>query len=171
MNEEPIVPPPGTLTEDFIVVGIGASAGGLRALMEFFQAMPPNSGMAFVVVVHLSPEHESRMHDVLQQVTAMPVTAVNERVRIQPDPIYVIPLVMGASMFALSWIGQRGLPPNPQTKMMMYIMPGIFTFMFLKLSSGLNLYYAVSNVASLPQQWLISQERRRKLGERVRAKG
>jgi YidC/Oxa1 family membrane protein insertase len=89
----------------------------------------------------------------------------------RPDPFYIIPIVMGASMFALSWIGQRGLPPNPQTKMMMYIMPGVFTFMFLNFSSGLNLYYAVSNLASLPQQWLISIERRRKLGQKSGAKG
>jgi YidC/Oxa1 family membrane protein insertase len=82
------------------------------------------------------------------------------------DPTYIIPLVMGASMFALSWIGQRGLPPNPQTKMMMYLMPGMFTFLFLKFSSGLNLYYAVSNLTSLPQQWLISRERAKRLGSR-----
>jgi YidC/Oxa1 family membrane protein insertase len=82
------------------------------------------------------------------------------------DPYYIIPIVMGASMFALSWIGQRGLPPNPQAKMMMYLMPGMFTFLFLKFSSGLNLYYAVSNITSLPQQWLISKERARRLGTR-----
>jgi YidC/Oxa1 family membrane protein insertase len=87
----------------------------------------------------------------------------------RPDPLYVIPLVMGASMFALSWIGQRGLPPNPQTKMMMYMMPAVFTFLFLNFSSGLNLYYAVSNVASLPQQWLISRERARRLGPQPKA--
>jgi YidC/Oxa1 family membrane protein insertase len=80
------------------------------------------------------------------------------------DPLYIIPLVMGASMFLLSWLGQRGLPPNPQAKMMMYMMPVMFTFLFLNFSSGLNLYYAVSNVASLPQQWLISRERARRLG-------
>ena len=88
----------------------------------------------------------------------------------RPDPFYVIPLVMGGSMFALSWIGQRGLPPNPHTKMMMYIMPAVFTFMFLNFASGLNLYYAVSNLTSLPQQWMISQERKRKLGERLQGK-
>jgi len=80
------------------------------------------------------------------------------------DPFYIIPIVMGASMFLLSWLGQRGLPPNPQAKMMMYLMPGMFTFLFLNFSSGLNLYYAVSNIASLPQQLLISRERARKLG-------
>ena len=82
------------------------------------------------------------------------------------DPLYIIPIVMGASMFLLSWIGQRNMPPNPQTKMMMYIMPGMFTFLFLKFSAGLNLYYAVSNIASLPQQWLISRERARRLAAR-----
>jgi YidC/Oxa1 family membrane protein insertase len=82
------------------------------------------------------------------------------------DPYYIIPLFMGVSMFALSWLGQRGLPPNPQARMMMYVMPVMFTFLFLNFSSGLNLYYAVSNVASLPQQWLISRERRKRLGER-----
>jgi YidC/Oxa1 family membrane protein insertase len=82
------------------------------------------------------------------------------------DPTYIIPLLMGVSMFALSWIGQRGLPPNPQAKMMMYLMPGMFTFLFLNFSSGLNLYYAVSNLTSLPQQWLISRERAKRLGTR-----
>lgn len=82
------------------------------------------------------------------------------------DPYYIIPVFMGASMFLLSWLGQRGVPPNPQAKMMMYMMPVMFTFLFLKFSSGLNLYYAVSNVASLPQQWLISRERARRLGSR-----
>jgi YidC/Oxa1 family membrane protein insertase len=87
------------------------------------------------------------------------------------DPYYIIPLFMGVSMFALSWLGQRGLPPNPQARMMMYVMPAMFTFLFLNFSSGLNLYYAVSNVASLPQQWLISRERQRRLGDRNQGNG
>ena len=86
------------------------------------------------------------------------------------DPFYIIPLFMGVSMFVLSWLGQRGLPPNPQARMMMYVMPVMFTFLFLNFSSGLNLYYAVSNVASLPQQWLISRERQKKLGSRTQVK-
>ena len=77
------------------------------------------------------------------------------------DPYYIIPLVMGASMFLLSWIGMRGMPPNPQTKMMSYMMPAMFTIMFLNFASGLNLYYAVQNVAALPQQWIITRERAR----------
>lgn len=76
------------------------------------------------------------------------------------DPIYVIPLLMGASMFLLSWIGQRGMEANPQMKMMTYMMPVVFTVMFANFPSGLNLYYATSNLASLPQQLYLSKERR-----------
>ena len=82
------------------------------------------------------------------------------------DPYFIIPVVMGLSMFAVSKIGQLGVPPNPQAKMMVYIMPVFLTFIFLKLSSGLNLYYAVSNIASIPQQWMIAQQRLRRLGKR-----
>jgi YidC/Oxa1 family membrane protein insertase len=75
------------------------------------------------------------------------------------DPYYILPILMGASMFVLSWIGMRAAPPNPQTKMMSYMMPVMFTVMFLNLASGLNLYYAVQNFAALPQQWLIARQR------------
>jgi YidC/Oxa1 family membrane protein insertase len=75
------------------------------------------------------------------------------------DPFLITPLLMGASMFVTSWIGLRGSPPNPQAKMMSYMMPVMFTVFFLNLASGLNLYYAVQNIAALPQQWLLSRER------------
>jgi YidC/Oxa1 family membrane protein insertase len=81
------------------------------------------------------------------------------------DPLFIIPIVMGLSMFAVSRIGQIGVPPNPQTKMMLYVMPVMFTVLFLRFSSGLNLYYAVSNIASIPQQWLIARERLRRTGK------
>src|ERR1041384_4606765 len=68
---------------------------------------------------------------------------------------------MGASMFLLSWIGMKGMPPNPQAKMMSYMMPVMFTVMFLNFAAGLNLYYAVQNVAALPQQWMLSRESQR----------
>ncbi|MDP2470195.1 MAG: membrane protein insertase YidC [Candidatus Palauibacterales bacterium] len=76
------------------------------------------------------------------------------------DPLYVIPLLMGVSMFLLSWIGQRGMEANSQTKMMTYMMPVVFTVMFANFPSGLNLYYATSNFASLPQQLYLSRERK-----------
>ncbi len=82
------------------------------------------------------------------------------------DPLYIIPVLMGASMFALSKIGQIGVPPNPQAKMMLYVMPVMFTVLFLRFSSGLNLYYATSNLASLPQQWMVAQERLRRAAKK-----
>jgi YidC/Oxa1 family membrane protein insertase len=75
------------------------------------------------------------------------------------DPYYITPLLMGVSMFVMSWIGMKGSPPNPQAKMMMYMMPVMLTVFFLNLASGLNLYYAVQNIAALPQQWLLAHER------------
>jgi len=75
------------------------------------------------------------------------------------DPLYITPLFMGISMFLLSWIGMRGMPPSPQGKMMAYVMPVMFVVLFWNFASGLNLYYAVQNVAALPQQWLLARER------------
>lgn len=85
------------------------------------------------------------------------------------DPYFILPIVMGLSMFALSKIGQRGMPPNPQTATMLYMMPAMMTFIFLRLSSGLNLYYLVSNLFSLPQQWMLSQRRLKDQGKRAGA--
>ena len=75
------------------------------------------------------------------------------------DPYYILPLAMGASMYALSWLGMRNVPPNPQTKMMSILMPVMMTVLLINFASGLNLYYTVQNLAALPQQWLISNER------------
>jgi YidC/Oxa1 family membrane protein insertase len=86
------------------------------------------------------------------------------------DPYYIIPVVMGASMWALSKLGQMGMPPNPQAKMMTTVMPLMMTVLFLNFASGLNLYYAVSNLVSLPQQYLINQARMREM-ERRKGKG
>jgi len=77
------------------------------------------------------------------------------------DPLYIIPLLMGASMYVLSWIGMRNAPPNPQTKMMSYMFPVMMTVFLLNMASGLNLYYTAQNLAALPQQWLIARERLR----------
>jgi len=77
------------------------------------------------------------------------------------DPYFIIPIVMGLSMFALSKVGQIGVPPNPQTKMMLYFMPIFMTVLFLNFASGLNLYYAAQNLFSIPQQYLIAKRRLR----------
>jgi YidC/Oxa1 family membrane protein insertase len=86
------------------------------------------------------------------------------------DPLFIIPLAMGVSMFALSWIGQRGMDANPQMKMMTYVLPVVFTFMFARFPSGLNLYYTTSNLASLPQQLYLARERRAVREKKARAK-
>jgi YidC/Oxa1 family membrane protein insertase len=82
------------------------------------------------------------------------------------DPLYIIPVLMGLSMFVVSKLGQRGIPPNPQSKMMVYFMPVMLTVLFFKFAAGLNLYYAVSNIASIPQQWLISEKRLKRVGKK-----
>jgi len=92
---EPSTPPtePGILpsTIDFPVVGIGASAGGLPALLRFFENLPAHTGMAYVVILHLSPKHKSSADQVLQRATRMPVTQVVDPVQIHPDHVYIIP--------------------------------------------------------------------------------
>lgn len=77
--------------QKFLIVGIGASAGGIQALQEFFGAVPPDSGLAYVVILHLSPEHDSQLAQVLQTVASIPVSPVHERVKVEPDHVYVVP--------------------------------------------------------------------------------
>ncbi len=79
-----------------------------------------------------------------------------------PDPLYLLPVFLGLSMFVLQWVSIRTIEnPNPQLKMMMWIMPFFMGFIFMQFASGLNLYYSVANVASLPQQIWVAQERKR----------
>jgi two-component system CheB/CheR fusion protein len=73
------------------VVGMVASAGGLEAFKQFFQAMPPHSGIAFVLIPHLDPKHESLMAPLLSKQTAMPVMEAQDGQRLEADHVYVIP--------------------------------------------------------------------------------
>jgi two-component system CheB/CheR fusion protein len=75
----------------FYVVGLGASAGGLEALRDFFAAVPAESGAAFVVIQHLAPTHRSQMVELLASHTTVAVSQIEDGVMIQPDHIYVIP--------------------------------------------------------------------------------
>src|ERR1017187_5844545 len=75
----------------FPVVGIGASAGGLEACTALLKALPVNPGMAFVVVQHLDPHHESILHKLLSKTTEMPVMQVEDGMVLEPNHVYVIP--------------------------------------------------------------------------------
>jgi len=79
-----------------------------------------------------------------------------------PDPYFILPAFLGISMFLLQWVSMRSMPQqNPQMKMMMYVMPVMMVFIFFQLASGLNLYYATANIATLPQQIWIAGERKK----------
>jgi two-component system CheB/CheR fusion protein len=77
--------------EDFLVVGIGASAGGINALKTFFENVPADSGMAYVVILHLSPDHDSKLAEVLQVVSKIPVTQITKQERLLPNHVFVVP--------------------------------------------------------------------------------
>lgn len=77
--------------DKFVVVGLGASAGGIQALREFFTRVPRDSGMAYVVILHMSPEYESKLAEILQVASAIPVKQIRERIKVEPNHVYVIP--------------------------------------------------------------------------------
>ncbi len=75
----------------FVVVGVGASAGGLEALSDLLANLPPSTGMAVVVVQHLDPQHESKLSTLLARVAHLPVLDVTQDLAVQPDHVYIIP--------------------------------------------------------------------------------
>lgn len=75
----------------FLVVGVGASAGGLEAFKQLIKAIPVDSGMAFILVQHLDPNHESILCELLQQITSIPIHEVTDQIQVEPDHVYVIP--------------------------------------------------------------------------------
>jgi two-component system, chemotaxis family, CheB/CheR fusion protein len=74
-----------------LVVGIGASAGGLAAFRSFFDHMPPETGMAFVLVQHLDPSHKSMLVELLKPHTAMPVVEAQDQAALTANVVHVIP--------------------------------------------------------------------------------
>ena len=98
--ETSVIGPPASDTglnqppkQDFPIVGIGASAGGLAAFESFFSAIPDdtNPGMAFVLVQHLDPNHKSILTDLIRRYTRMPVYEIKDGMAVQPNCVYVIP--------------------------------------------------------------------------------
>src|SRR5262245_46941742 len=101
-------PRPG---QKLLVVGLGASAGGIEALRAFFAHVPGDSGAAYVVILHLSPDHDSKLAEVLQTTAAIPVTQVTQPVRVEGNHVYVVPpnrrLEIVDGMLTLSEMTQR----------------------------------------------------------------
>lgn len=78
-------------SENFPIIGLGASAGGLEAFEQFFHHMPPDTGMAFVLISHLEPNHASILTEILQRTTSMPVLEAQDQMQVIPNCVYVIP--------------------------------------------------------------------------------
>ncbi len=99
---------------NFPIVGIGASAGGLEVLEQFFVNMPVNSGMAFVVIQHLDSNHKGVMPELLQRITEMKVIKVTDRLKIKVNCAYVIPpnksmSILNGALYLFEPVETRGL--------------------------------------------------------------
>jgi two-component system, chemotaxis family, CheB/CheR fusion protein len=100
----------------FPIVGIGASAGGLEAFELFFRHLSADSGMAFVLVSHLDPSHESILTEILQRSTAMPVIEAHDQLVVSPNAVYVIP--PNREMAILNGALQLSVPERPRGQRM-----------------------------------------------------
>ncbi len=99
---------------DFPVIGIGASAGGLEALEQFFENTPNDTGMAFVVIQHLDPDHPGIMPELLQRITPMKVFQASDKMVVKPNQVYVIPpnksmSILRGALFLFEPVEPRGL--------------------------------------------------------------
>jgi two-component system CheB/CheR fusion protein len=90
-SQTPPVPEGGKVVNPFSVVAIGASAGGLEAITQLLRNLSPNTGMAYIYVQHLSPDHKSLLTPILSKVTQMTVQDIEDMEKILPDNVYVIP--------------------------------------------------------------------------------
>lgn len=96
------------------IVAIGASAGGLEALEQFFTPVPPAGGVAFVVIQHLDPNHQGMLPELLQRVTPLTVTQADDRMKVMPNWVYVIPpnkdlSILHGKLHLLEPLAPRGL--------------------------------------------------------------
>ena len=100
----------------FSIVGLGASAGGLEAFEQFFHHLPPDSGMAFVLVSHLDPNTPSILAEILQRATTMPVVEAQDQMRVMPNNVYAIPPNRDMTIF--HGILQLNMPTMPHGQRM-----------------------------------------------------
>ncbi|HEV8083182.1 MAG TPA: CheR family methyltransferase [Chitinophagaceae bacterium] len=93
----------------FPVVGVGASAGGLEAFKKLVKAIPEKSGMAYILVQHLHPDHSSSLPEILQRETNIPVNEISDNVKVEPDNVYIIP----SNKMLVATDGVLQLSPRP----------------------------------------------------------
>jgi two-component system CheB/CheR fusion protein len=124
------LPQSAKIDAPFPIVGIAASAGGLEAFRELIGHLPTNTGMAFVLIQHLSPDHESLLSEILGRVTKMPVREAQEGMTVEPNQVYIIPpntqMTLVAGMLHLA----------PRQKAYGKYMPGDAFFMSLAADRG-----------------------------------
>jgi two-component system, chemotaxis family, CheB/CheR fusion protein len=90
-QQQQLKDPGSPKTKNHFIVGIGALAGGLESLEKFFRHMPPESGIAFVVVQHLDPTRHSSMLEIMSRFTNMTVHTAADRMIVSPNTVYLIP--------------------------------------------------------------------------------
>lgn len=101
-------------TSEFPIVGIGASAGGLEALEQFFGNVPKNSGLAYVVIQHLAPNYVGMMPELMQRTTEMKVSQASDHLQVKPNHVYVIPpnksmSILNGYLYLFEPVESRGL--------------------------------------------------------------
>lgn len=130
-TEQPLIEATENLIEaPFPIVGVAASAGGLEAFIQLLRHLPIDSGMAFVLIQHLAPDHESLLSEILSRITQLPVCEVQNGVRVEPNQVYVIPpntkMVLSDGVLQLS----------PREKVFGKYMPGDAFFASLAADRG-----------------------------------
>lgn len=105
---------PATPLSNYPIVAIGASAGGLEAIEQFLTNVPADSGMAYIVIQHLDPNHKGMLTELLQRITALPVAQIKNRTKVFPNHVYVIPpnkdiSILHGTLYLLDPVEERGM--------------------------------------------------------------
>lgn len=112
-GQEPDQPAAG----DFPIVGVGASAGGLEAFTQLLNALPVDTGMGFVLIQHLDPDHDSALVDLLSRATSLPVRQISDDMPVRPNCVHVIPrdtnLTVASGILKLQPRERSRLPHRP----------------------------------------------------------
>src|SRR6478672_5682739 len=130
-SEQPMFELTGEEIESpFPIVGVAASAGGLEAFTQLLSHLPTDTGMAFVLIQHLAPDHKSLLSEILARTTQMPVNEVKDGIAVEPNQVYVIP--PNTKMV----VSNGALKLSPREKIYGKYMPGDAFFTSLAVDRG-----------------------------------